>query len=68
MERSERITINPRQCGGQPCVRGMRVRVQDVVDLLSDGLTMDQIVKQLPYLEHEDIRACVQFAARDNSK
>ena len=49
-------------------MRGMRVRVQDVVDLLSDGLTMDQIVKQLPYLEHEDIRACVQFAARDNSK
>lgn len=68
MERSERITINPRQCGGKPCVRGMRVRVIDVMELLGDGLSADQIVRHLPYLEHEDVLACVEFVAKRESQ
>jgi uncharacterized protein (DUF433 family) len=68
MERSKRITINPRQCGGQPCVRGMRVRVQDVMELLRDGMATDQILKQLPYLEDEDVLACLEFVAKDQSQ
>ena len=60
----ERITFNPRQCGGKPCVRGMRIRVSDVLDLLADGMTPEEIIRQLPALELEDVRACVAFAAR----
>jgi len=61
---SERITINPEQCGGRPCVRGMRIRVTDVIELLAAGLTAEQVLKELPDLEPEDIQACLQFAAR----
>lgn len=60
----DRITFNPKQCGGKPCIRGMRVRVQDVLELLADGLTPQEVVKQLPYLEIEDVRACLEFAAK----
>ena len=66
MERFKRITINPRQCGGKPCVRGMRVRVQDVIELLQDGLTALEVVQQLPYLELDDVAACVEFVARSD--
>jgi len=61
---SERITINPEQCGGRPCVRGMRIRVTDVIELLAAGLTAEQVLKELPDLEPEDIQACLLFAAR----
>ena len=60
----ERITVNPEQCGGRPCVRGMRIRVTDVLDLLAAGLSIEQILKELPDLEADDIRACLHFAAR----
>lgn len=60
----ERITVNPKQCGGRPCIRGMRVRVTDVLDLLANGLTQKQILKELPYLEPDDIRACLQYASQ----
>lgn len=60
----ERITINPRQCGGRPCIRGMRIRVSDVLDLLAAGLSADQIVDDLPDLEIEDVRASLLYAAR----
>lgn len=46
----ERITFNAQQCGGRPCVRGMRIRVSDVLDLLGAGLSMDQIVQEMPDL------------------
>jgi len=59
-----RITINPEQCGGRPCIRGMRIRVTDVLDLLAAGLSPDQIVEELPDLEPEDITASLQFASR----
>lgn len=59
-----RITINPEQCGGRPCIRGMRIRVTDVLDLLAAGLSREQVLQELPDLEAEDIRAALQFASR----
>ena len=61
---AERITVDPGQCGGRPCIRGMRIRVTDVLDLLANGLTPDQVLLELPDLEADDIRACFQFASR----
>lgn len=61
---SERITINPKQCGGRPCVRGMRIRVTDVLDLYAAGLTSEQILEEMPDLEREDLQACLQYASR----
>lgn len=61
---AERITINPKQCGGRPCVRGMRIRVTDVLDLFAAGLTAEQILEEMPDLEREDLQACLQYAAR----
>ncbi len=59
----ERITVNPRQCGGRPCIRGMRIRVTDVLDLLAQGLKAEQILEEHPDLESEDISACLRFAS-----
>lgn len=59
-----RITIDPTQCGGRPCIRGMRIRVVDVLDLLAQGLSSEQVLEELPDLEYEDILAVLQFAAR----
>ncbi|MCC7165707.1 MAG: DUF433 domain-containing protein [Anaerolineae bacterium] len=61
---SERITVNPEQCGGRPCIRGMRIRVTDVLDLLAAGLSPKQILDEMPDLEMEDITAVLKFAAR----
>ena len=58
----ERITVDPEQCGGRPCVRGMRIRVTDVLDLLAIGLTPEQVVEELPDLVPDDVRACLHFA------
>lgn len=63
-ELAERITVNPKQCGGRPCVRGMRIRVVDVLDLLASGLTAEDVLKELPDLEAEDIHACLRYASR----
>lgn len=60
----ERITINPEQCGGRPCIRGMRIRVIDVLDLLAAGLSQEEILAEMPDLEREDIQASLQYAAR----
>lgn len=54
----DRITLDPLPCGGRPCVRGMRIRVSDVLDLLAAGLTPAQIVDELPDLEPADVHAC----------
>lgn len=59
-----RITSNQQQCGGRPCIRGMRIRVSDVLDLLAAGLTNDQILEELPDLELDDIRASIRYASR----
>jgi uncharacterized protein (DUF433 family) len=61
---ADRITTNPRQCGGRPCVRGMRIRVSDVLDLLAAGLSSKQVLEELPDLQEDDIRAVLQFASR----
>lgn len=59
-----RITINPEQCGGRPCIRGMRIRVSDVLDLLSTGLSREDILSEMPDLESDDISAAIAYAAR----
>ena len=61
---SERITVNPKQCGGRPCVRGMRIRVTDILDLFAAGLSAEQILEEMPDLEAEDLQACLQYASR----
>jgi uncharacterized protein (DUF433 family) len=60
----ERITINPEQCGGRPCIRGMRIRVVDILDLFAAGLNVEQILDELPDLEMDDVKAALQYAAR----
>ncbi len=60
----DRITIDPGQCGGRPCIRGMRIRVKDVLDMLAGGATAAEILADFPDLEAEDIQACLAYAAR----
>ncbi len=60
-----RITHNPEQCGGKPCIRGMRIRVRDILELYAAGLSSDQILQDFPDLEAEDLRAALDYAARE---
>ncbi|RLT39425.1 MAG: DUF433 domain-containing protein, partial [Chloroflexi bacterium] len=60
---SDRITVNPEQCGGRPCIRGMRIRVVDVLELLAAGLSFGEVVEELPDLEEADLFAVMKFAA-----
>ena len=60
----DRITFDPQILGGKACIRGMRIRVSDVLDLLAAGQSQDEILEAYPYLEAEDIAACLQYAAR----
>jgi uncharacterized protein (DUF433 family) len=60
---AERITVNPKQCGGRPCIRGMRIRVIDVLDLLAAGLSEADVLRELPDLEPADVRACLRYAS-----
>lgn len=62
---SGRITFNPNQCGGRPCIRGMRIRVKDILDLLAAGVPEKEIIEDYPYLEPEDIIACLAYAAAE---
>lgn len=59
---TDRITVDPELCGGRPCIRGLRIRVIDVLDLFAAGLSRTQILEDLPDLEAEDLTACIQFA------
>jgi len=63
MAPDDRITFNPLQCGGRPCVRGMRIRVSDVLDLLAAGLSHADVVAELPDLEPADVVACLRYAS-----
>jgi uncharacterized protein (DUF433 family) len=56
------ITIKSEQCGGRPCIRGMRIRVKDVLDMLPGGATAEEILADYPDLEAEDIRACLAYS------
>ncbi len=60
-----RITFDPAQSGGRPCIRGLRIRVKDVLELLAAGTTEAEILSDFPYLEPDDIRACLAFAAEE---
>jgi len=59
----DRVTFDPEQCGGRPCIRGMRIRVKDVLDMLATGASEAQILEDFPDPQAEDIRACLQYAA-----
>ncbi len=59
----ERITVNPNQMGGVPCIRGLRIPVATVVGMLADGMTADEILQALPDLEPEDIPEALRYAA-----
>jgi uncharacterized protein (DUF433 family) len=61
-----RITFDPAQCGGRPCIRGMRIRVKDILDLLAANAGREEILEDYPYLEAEDITAALEFAARQS--
>lgn len=63
MDYREIITIEPGKRSGKPCIRGMRITVQDVLEYLAAGMTEDEIVSDFPELTREDIRACIAFAA-----
>ena len=62
-----RITIEPGKCGGKPCIRGMRVRVCDVLELLANGATIDEILTDYPCLEREDVLAAIAYAAQQTN-
>jgi uncharacterized protein (DUF433 family) len=63
-ELERRITFNPRQCGGHACVRGLRIRVSDILEMLAQGVDQDELLADFPDLEAADIQACLHFAAR----
>ena len=60
----ERITVEADKCGGRPCIRGLRVRVTDILGMLAEGVPHDEILRDFPYLEPDDIRAALAYAAR----
>jgi uncharacterized protein (DUF433 family) len=66
MSAIERITMSPDVCGGRPCIRGLRIRVKDILDLLAAGATREEILADYPYLEAVDITAVLECAARQN--
>lgn len=65
MSALDRITVRPDQCGGRPCIRGLRIRVSDVLGMLAAGETLASILEHHPDLEAEDISACLAYAARE---
>ena len=60
----QRVTSEPGKCGGKPCIRGMRIRVVDILEMLANKATPEQILADFPDLEPEDIQACLLFAAQ----
>ena len=59
----DRITVEPGKAGGRPCIRGLRMRVQDILEMLASGMTSAEIVAEYPYLEPDDVRAALAYAA-----
>ena len=66
MSQLERITYSAEQCGGRPCIRGMRVRVKDILDMLAAGASREEILEDYPFLESEDITAALEYASRQS--
>jgi uncharacterized protein (DUF433 family) len=65
-ERLKRITVEEGKCGGRPCIRGYRMRVTDVLQLLASGASFEEILADYPFLESEDIYAAIEYAARQS--
>ena len=63
MKYADRITFDPEQCGGHPCIRHYRIRVKDVLDMLAGAATEQEILEDFSFLQPEDIRACLEYAA-----
>ena len=63
MSETHRITFDPDQCGGRPCLRGLRIRVKDILDLLAAGATREEILADYPLLEPGDITAALEYAS-----
>jgi uncharacterized protein (DUF433 family) len=63
MSELHRVTFNPQQCGGRPCIRGMSIRVKDILDMLASGATQAEVLQSYPYLEAADIQASLEYAA-----
>jgi uncharacterized protein (DUF433 family) len=63
LERLNRITVEAGKCGGRPCIRGLRIRVTDVLELLAAGASFEEILTDYPFLEREDILAALDYAA-----
>jgi uncharacterized protein (DUF433 family) len=61
---NDTITVDPKQCGGRPCIRGMRIRVTDILDLLAAGLSFDEILDEMPDLVREDIVESIKYASK----
>lgn len=59
----DRITLEPGKRGGKPCIRGLRITVYDVLEMLANGMSSEEVVADFPELEEADIRACLAFAA-----
>ncbi|MEQ1527626.1 MAG: DUF433 domain-containing protein [Gallionella sp.] len=59
-----RIAVDANMCGGRPCIRGLRVRVKDVLEMLASGMTKEDILQDFPYLEADDISASLEYAAK----
>jgi uncharacterized protein (DUF433 family) len=66
MSELHRVTVDPAVCGGRPCLRGLRIRVRDVLDLMAAGASREEILSDYPLLEPEDITAALEYAARQS--
>ncbi|MCI0467253.1 MAG: DUF433 domain-containing protein [Beijerinckiaceae bacterium] len=66
MSELHRITFDPEQCGGRPCIRSLRIRVKDILDLLASGASRQELLENYPYLEDGDISAALEYAARQS--
>jgi uncharacterized protein (DUF433 family) len=66
MDLLERITVEADKCGGRPCIRGLRIRVTDILGMLAEGVPQEEILRDFPYLEPDDIRAALAYAARQS--
>jgi len=63
LDRLKRITVEEGKCGGRPCIRGFRIRVTDILELLAGGASIEEILSDYPFLEREDVLAAVEYAA-----
>ena len=66
MANLNRITVDPEVCGGRPCIRGLRIRVTDILGMLAEGATREDVLQDYPYLEDLDITAALEYAAQQS--